>query len=363
MGIFGAKNKIRVFNVLISLTFLSLILSPAPLLHSETGLILPQKGMCYATWDKNRFASRYSDESLQKLASLGVEYISVCVTHYQEKYNSTDIKRTGRTPSDRSLSHLIRKAHELGLKVMLKPHIDLLDKFDGTYWRADIGFASEKDWQKWFREYQKFIVHYARMAERLKVEIFCVGTELSFSTEKISDWRRIISEIKKVYSGNTVYAANWDNFRNIEFWQDLDYAGIDAYFPLTRRQAPSIEDLKKGWEKWKNEIQAWQARINKPVIFTEIGYPSASHAPYTPWKIGTGGNPDPEMQAKCYAAFFETVWDQTWLAGVYWWKWDTNIQAGGKHNRQFTPQNKPAQKILEANYKNYKKDATYAMAR
>ncbi|MFC1644254.1 hypothetical protein ACFL5C_02945, partial [Candidatus Omnitrophota bacterium] len=76
---------------------------PASLLHSETGFLLPQKGMCYVTWDKDRFASQYSDQSLEKLANMGVEYISVIVTQYQEKYNSTKIKKTEKTPTDKSI--------------------------------------------------------------------------------------------------------------------------------------------------------------------------------------------------------------------------------------------------------------------
>ncbi|MFC1479864.1 hypothetical protein ACFL5Y_00230 [Candidatus Omnitrophota bacterium] len=340
---------------------MSYMFMPASLLHSETGFLLPQKGMCYVTWDKDRFASQYSDQSLEKLSDMGVEYISIIVTQYQEQYNSTKIKKTEKTPTDKSIIHAINKAHKLGLKVMLKPHIDLLDKYDGTYWRADIGFASENDWKKWFREYKKFILHYAEMAKELEVDIFCVGTELSFTTQKDSFWRdEIIATVRAAYPGKLLYAANWDNYKNVNFWKDLDYVGIDAYFPLTHKVDPSVEDLKKGWEKWICELETWQVLTNKPIIFTEIGYPSTQHAPYLPWKGGTEGNAAPEIQARCYEAFFETVWNQPWLAGVYWWKWDTNIYSGGKHNRQFTPQNKPAQQILESNYKGFKKISTFA---
>ena len=277
-----ATSITKVLSVMMIAVFLPSILWCSTPSYSETPLLLPHKGMCYVTWEKERFASQYSDESLKKLSSLGVEYVSICVTHYQEKYNSTSIKRTERTPSDKSLKHVIKESHKLGLKVMLKPHVDLIDKFDGTYWRGDIGFAREEDWQAWFKEYQDLIIHYARMCEKLDVEIFCVGTELSFTTQKDPEWRKIIAETRKVYSGKIVYAANWDNFKNVGFWQDLDYVGIDAYFPLTYKSEPSLEDLKRGWEKWVHEIEAWQGRVNKPIIFTEIGYSSTPHAPYEP---------------------------------------------------------------------------------
>lgn len=336
---------------------------PCPL--SYTDAVLPvQKGMCYVTWEKDTFASEYSDSSLEKLANLGVEYVAIIVTQYQDKHNSTEIKVTEQTPSDNSLRHAIKQAHKVGLKVMLKPHVDLIDRYDGTYCRSDIGFASERDWEKWFQSYQDFILHYARMAEKLNVDLFCVGTELEFTTQRTDMWReKIISEVRKTYSGKLVYAANWDEYTKVEFWEDLDYVGIDAYFPLTYSSNPTLEDLKNGWKKWKAEIECWQKRVNKPVIFTEIGYSSSPLAPNAPWQVTTSGNADPEIQAKCYQAFFETVWDSGWLAGVYWWKWDTNTKAGGDSNRNFTPQNKPAQRILEANYKGYEPDRNIALAK
>jgi hypothetical protein len=311
-----------------------------------------QKGMCYATWDKNKFASSYSDQSLEELSKTGAEYIAICPTYYQQKRDTTRIFPTEQSPTDSSVIHAIKKAQELGMKVLLKPHIDLVNGTTEGYWRADIGFTDDEDWIKWFGEYQKFILHFAEIAEALNVELFCVGTELAFTTQKDTLWReRVISKVREVYSGKLIYAANWDNYQAVRFWDKLDYIGIDAYFPLTYRPNPSVTEIIRGWEKWKQEIRLWHTSINKPIIFTEIGYASTTYAPMYPWEGGKQGNAATDVQAKCYKAFFDTVWGCSWLAGVYWWRWDTNINAGGEHNRQFTPQNKPAQKILEAHYK------------
>lgn len=344
------RTKIIVLCVTTAFT-LSFLMDTAYPFYSALNLLPIQKGMSYATWDKDQFASHYSDESLKKLTSLGVEFISICPTHYQNEYNSPEIKQTERTPTKKSLIHVITEAHTLGLKIMFKPHIDLIDKFDGTYWRADIGFISEEDWRDWFSSYKKMILEYAQLSESMNVEIFCIGTELSFAATKDSYWKDIIFEVRKIYSGKLVYAANWDNYKSINFWDKLDYIGIDAYFPLTYKTTPSVEDLKEGWMKWSEEIKAWHTVINKPILFTEIGYPCTSHAASSPWQNPTSGNADPEIQANCYKAFFETVWRETWLAGVYWWKWDTNTRAGGQNNRQFTPQNKLAQNVIQENYK------------
>jgi glycosyl hydrolase family 113 len=355
----GASSSIRKFAVtILTLLFVFSISTPEPAtaIANILSAIPLQKGMCFVTWDKNNFASSLSDKAIDLLSSSGVEYLQINTTWYQDKYDSTKIKVANNTPSDKSLKHAIKKAHKLGMKVMLKPHIDLLNS-NGGFWRADIGFQKEEDWKTWFASYKKFIVHYAKIAKQEDVGLFCVGTELSFTTQKTEYWNEIIEAVRTVYKGEIVYAANWDNFENIYFWDKLDYAGIDAYFPLTYSKSPSIEELKNGWNKWSARIESWYNITQKPVIFTEIGYSSTPSAAREPWAGGERGNADLKIQEKCYRAFFESVWEKKWLVGVYWWRFGPTIYGGGKNNRRFTPLNKPAFKVLEENYK-YNKTQT-----
>ena len=310
-----------------------------------------QKGMCYVTWEKERYSSPYSDQALEKLAQTGAEWVQIVTTHYQNKYNSKEIFPTEKTPSDASLMHAIKQAQALGMKVMLKPHIDLIDESDGLY-RGDIGFQNEADWQEWFGEYLKFILHYAKIAEKTGVELFCIGTELCFASTKTVFWQEeIIPQIRKVYSGNLVYAANWDEYRNIRFWDDLDYVGIDAYFPLTQKKSPEYEEIKTGWIKWADEIGIWQDSINKPIIFTEIGYRSCESAASRPWEYSLANEVNLELQENCYKAALEVLCSYEWCKGLYWWYWKPSPYAGGPANRDFIPQNKPAEIVLTSWYR------------
>ncbi len=346
MGV-SLKNSIKFFAIF---CFIASSVIKAPSVSGQAAFITPQRGMSYATWERDRFASEYSDASLKQLTHIGVEYVAAIVTWYQEEHTSTEIKKTDRSPSIESTEHLISQAHALGLNVMLKPHVDLIDKFDGTFWRADIGFYNDADWKEWFENYTDYILTYAKIAEEKSVKIFCVGTELSFTTQKPDKWRELISRVREVYSGKLVYAANWDNYQNVEFWDELDFIGIDAYFPLTNGDSPTLDQIKQGWRRWSSEIETWLGDREQKVIFTEIGYASTSSAARRPWQGGLRGNADPEIQKKCYEAFFQTIWNEPWLAGAYWWKWNTHKQAGGIHNRQFTPQNKPALEVLKRSY-------------
>jgi len=310
-----------------------------------------EKGICYVTWERERYSSPHSDKSLEMLTQTGAEWVEIIPTCYQDKFNSKKIFSTGKTPSDRSLVHVINQAHQLGMKVMLKPHIDLLDQSAGLC-RGDIGFQNERDWQEWFLEYLEFILHYAKIAEETKTELFCMGTELCFASTKTTFWQKeIIPRIRKVYSGKLIYAANWDEYKNIRFWDDLDYVGIDAYFPISRKRSPGYEEIKASWIKWADEIESWQKTINKPVIFTEIGYRSCEFAARMPWEYSLNTAVNLEIQADCYKAALEVLCRQAWCQGIYWWYWKPSPYAGGLTNRDFTPQNKPAETILSYYYR------------
>ncbi|MDD5072313.1 MAG: hypothetical protein PHW51_00840 [Candidatus Omnitrophica bacterium] len=309
-----------------------------------------QKGMTYVTWDRVAYSKGFSDLSMSKLSSLGCQYIAIVTTWYQTDYNSTEIRPGAYTPTDEGLAHAIGQAHNLGLKVMLKPHLDLVK---GGYWRGEIQFNNDADWEAWFRSYGNFISHYAALAEKENVELLCIGVELTTpATYKGELWDKyVISEVRKVFTGPITYAANWnEEYQNITFWDKLDYAGLDAYFPLSDKEKPALDDLREGWKKYIPEIEVWQKKINKPVILTEVGYKSSTGAAKTPWEHQLGREVDLQLQSDCYTAMLEAFWDKPWFYGMYWWYWGTNERMGGSTDRGFNIQNKPASDVVKLWY-------------
>jgi len=311
-----------------------------------------QKGICYTTWSKNAYNTGKSDRSLEKIKSINTDWINILATWYQDSCYATEIFSTNKTPSDESMKRAIDRAHSLGMKVMVKPHVDLLT-IEAGGWRGEITCVRESDWDKWFKSYKNFILHYAKLAEETKAEMFCIGTELTSTTAAHTDkWREIISAVRKVYKGKLTYAANWrEEYLHIRFWDALDYAGIDAYFPLSDKDNPGYDELMEGWKKWLPEITEWQKSIDMPVIFPEIGYRSSLGAAKNPWEHAPGIKAALELQVNCYKALVDTFWDKEWFYGVYWWDWGTDVRMGGRLNRGFTPQNKPAQDYVEKLYK------------
>jgi len=309
-----------------------------------------QKGMVYATWSEGGYLTEGSDESLAIVREVGSEYVAVLVTWYQTSCWSGDIHRTDKTPSDEAVVHAIRKARELGMKVMLKPHLDLLDTTDGS-WRGEIGCVREPDWDEWFRKYTAFIMHYIDIANKERVEMFCIGTELSTTaTVKGYLWDDLIKKVRARYKGLLTYAAHWDRYMDIRFWNKLDFVGINAYFPLSEKMDPTYEELIQGWDKWLPEIESFQKKVNMPVIFPEIGCCSADGAAIRPWEHVPRSEVNLDLQRDYYRALLDVFWQKEWFYGLYWWYWGTNKRMGGKYNRGFSPQNKPAEDVVREWY-------------
>jgi hypothetical protein len=240
----------------------------------------------------------------------------------------------------------IRKSHEYKMKVMLKPHLWV----NHNFYTGDLDFSTEKEWEHWEADYEKYILDFAKLAEEEKIELFCFGTELENPIAKRPEyWIQLIQKIKKTYSGKLTYAANWDSFETIPFWNELDYIGIDAYFPLSVEETPSIKALNESWKKHIVKIKTVQQKINKKILFTEFGYRNSNKAAEAPW-TETETEINNLAQANGYEALFQNFSKQQWYAGGFAWKWYADDYYK-KKNIDYTPQEKPALETLKKWYK------------
>lgn len=240
-----------------------------------------------------------------------------------------------------------------GFNIMLKPQIWV---FHGSY-TGHIEMKNEPAWQEFEKTYKAFILDFAMLAEEMQVSIFCIGTELEkFVQHRPDYWFELISAVKSVYTGKLTYAANWDEYTRTPFWSQLDYIGIDAYFPVSNMQTPTVEDCLIGWKSYHKAIEKHSETYNKPVLFTEFGYRSVDFSAKEPWKSDRSMTAT-NMQAQVNAteALFETFWQEDWFVGGFLWKWFHDYEnSGGANNNQFTPQNKPVEAVIKSYYKTFK---------
>ncbi|WBL22846.1 glycoside hydrolase family 113 [Zunongwangia sp. HRR-M8] len=257
------------------------------------------------------------------------------------------------------LQQNIRVLQENEIKIMLKPQIWI---WHGEF-TGDLNMSSEENWIKFENRYLEYILLYAELAEKEQIELFCIGTELYNFTEKRPEfWQKMIAEVRKVYSGKITYAENWDKVDQFELWDQLDFIGVDAYFPVSEEENPTKAELIDGWKSHKKMLQKLSSEYKKQVIFTEYGYRNVDFAAKEPWKASTvrrndevPKNLNEELQAKALQVIYDEFWTENWFAGGFLWKWHhDHDRAGGKQNDRFTPQNKLAENIVKMNYKKFK---------
>lgn len=245
--------------------------------------------------------------------------------------------------------NIIQEAKKKGLKTMIKPHIWVR----GQGWAGEFELSNEDDWLKWEKQFDNYILTYAKLADSLNVELFCMATEFRMVVRKRPQyWENLIDKIRKVYKGKLTYAANWDNYTAVTFWDKLDYIGIDAYFPLLHETTPSTESLEEAWKPVKDSLHYLSKKYNRPILFTEYGYQSVDFGAGKHWEIDHSNSVvNQETQKNAYEALYKAFWGEDWFAGGFLWKWFPNHEsAGGVNNKRFTPQNKSVQQVIKEYY-------------
>jgi hypothetical protein len=311
-----------------------------------------QQGVTYTSYFAGRLLGKGSDTTLSTVIQpLGANWISLTFDCTQNTNTSTTIKcEEPATLSDGELIHVIKKAHGLGMRVMLTPNVR---KTTGELLFVDFG-QNEKAWAAYFDNYTKLLTHYASLAEKYEVDSFCIGKEAVTTVHREQDWREAIEEVRQLYSGPVTYSSFYNKTNEIQWWDALDYIGVSAYYPLTKKNDPTVDELVTAWKEISNDLEALSEKWDRPILFTEIGYRSFDGAASEP-SIALKPdylteNIDLEEQANAYQAVFEALSGKSWWRGVYWWVWLANPLQGGSYDNGYTPNLKPAENILRENY-------------
>jgi hypothetical protein len=308
------------------------------------------KGVSIQPTSTTDFSSSSFDQSLQNVKATGANYVSLIVPYYQSNDTSSDIQAGYNTPTDASLAAAIDYAHSIGLAVAINIHNE---SYTGD-WRADI---SPSDRNAWFANFNTELQHVGTIAQAHHAEMIVMGTEMvSVASSKINGdntqrWQTLIVNLRKIYTGKLTYDANStnnnsdpfeDEKESVGFWSSLDYAGLSVYYNLNTGDN-SVASLSNQWNYWNtNDLKAFQQRVGKQLFFTEVGYKSVDGAHLAPWDSGRGGGYNPTEQVNDYEAFLSYWNGFPYVAGVFWWNWDSNPSAGGSGNTDYTVQNKPA---------------------
>lgn len=246
-----------------------------------------------------------------------------------------------RNVTDEELEKMIAYARELGLRVILKPTVNCVN---GT-WRAHISFFDldvpcEPKWSNWFASYTRFQLHYAKIAERTGCEMFIAGCEMVMSEHREREWRKLITDIRSVYSGLVSYNTDKYQENQITWWDAVDVISSSGYYP--------IDD----WENQLDRIEKVVKQFDKPFFFAEAGCMATEGSNLVPnnWEV-TGGI-DLEGQAAWYQAMTEAISRRDWVDGMAVWSWDGQLysEEEARKHRYYEIYRKPAGDVIRRFY-------------
>jgi hypothetical protein len=312
---------------------------PAPAVVTPRGAE-QQRGFAMPTYTAEGYRSPQAVRSLDEIAATGATWVQFTPTWYQLDARSATIAPSAETPSDASLAHIVSAAHRAGLKVLLKPLLDLAG--DGGY-RGTIRPAAPA---AWFASYTAFIVHYADLAARWNVAQLAVGTELAGVSGNRTAWNRVVESVRGRYPGTLLYAANFDEYHRVAFWDLVDLIGVDAYWKLSDRPTTHVDVLRRAWAPIVRDLSALASRTGRRVLFTEAGYTSRRGSTTAPWDWTVGAGPDQAEQAAAYQALLAGLHDQPWWAGVFWWCWDVPPAQPTTDPLGYSPHGKGAEAVV-----------------
>jgi hypothetical protein len=286
-----------------------------------------------------------AERSLDELVKLQPNWIGVTFAAYQATAVSTEILfEHDPTVSDDEVRWAIRAAHSRGTKVCLKPVVNCAD---GT-WRAFIGFfdwdvPGEPQWNQWFASYERFILHYAAIAEEEECELFCVGCEMVRADVREAEWRALIARVRDVYSGPITYNCDKYQEDRVTWWDAVDVISSSGYYPTGQ------------WDQQLDRIAPVLEQFDRPFFFMETGCPSREGSAERPNDWTLVGEPSGREQADFYREMFAACSKRPWMQGFMLWDWPARLyrESEAAENSDYCMYGKPAADVVRAEYSPY----------
>lgn len=279
---------------------------------------------------------------IQEVAAHGATHISLVWVWWQKELDSTKIAaKSGWTATESQLLKAIGYARALELHVTVFPIVRLISPKKGE-WRGKIAPSNEA---KWWKSYNAYIHKAAEIADQGQAQRLLVGSELLTREGMRGRWTTLITEIRTQHpSLELMYSANWDHFKPVTFWDLVDVIGMTAYWELGPEEHPKVEALVEAWKTPLSEVGVLAEEMGRPIVFSEIGYPSLTTGVRWPWDETRKAPISMDTQRIGYEAFVRAASEVSYLRGVYFWNW---FGFGGPEDGNYTPRGKPAAQVIK----------------
>ncbi|GAA3596481.1 hypothetical protein Q4Q39_08240 [Flavivirga amylovorans] len=240
--------------------------------------------------------------------------------------------------------------------IMLKPLTSFWTVNGSGFW-GDFYVNTEEEWKPIEKTYTELFYEFAKLSEEFpEVKLLSIGNELKeFTKRRPQFFKTLITSIRKDFPNiKLTYSANWDEYQSVSFWEDLDYIGVNSYFPLVNKETPTVNEIKQAFNPIKNNLKDLSCTYDKPILFTEYGYRSIDYAAWKAWLLGNVSNTNHnfEAQNRGYTAFYDTFWDEDWVAGGFFWEWKilSNEEINNPNENGWYVNDKPVEEIIKERY-------------
>jgi hypothetical protein len=297
------------------------------------------------------YGSEYSAALLDELVRMGANAISITPFGRVWSLHSTTINMDFEQPYPQNrvaIGRMIAQAKARGLRVLLIPHLWI----ETGGWRGDMDPGSEAGWLAYQAAYRQFILAWARDAQAFGADAFSIGVECkSWSGRFGAYWTGLIADVRAAYHGPLTYSANWDEADGVLFWDQLDWIGVNAFYPLAKTPAASDVLYAEGAARALAELGELAREADKPVVLVEIGYTTRPNAAVEPWLWPDGMRDvvvDEHEQARALATLSDAAAQQPWVLGFFVWRYYANLDDVSQEAAWgFSPHAKAAERVLD----------------
>ena len=232
---------------------------------------------------------------LERAVALGATDVQLVVRWLQPDATAVEIAPYD-TVHDQLLYWLFDQARRKKLRISLAVELGI----HGAE-RMHAGRAIKPaSWDRWWWSYERFVVHYARVASMRKVPRLWIGSALTRTEVQVERWRALIAAVRDVYKGKLTYAASAESFDRVTFWDALDNVTV-----ALEQDEPTSE------RKLGERLDPLLARLGGAEATRERGYVLVER------RCGDGDPLAPGDELACTRALYQSFRGDAQLRGVY----------------------------------------------
>ena len=289
---------------------------------------------------------------------------------FQANVNQTIGLNPGKNLVANDLVEIKDKTGEAGMGLAIYPQIKTNVPLNNYWTSSDLSFNW---WQRWFDQYERFILNYADFCESHGIRTLIIGgSKVSAAFPggilpngnpsnvpyNIPDrWSLLLEKIRSRFSGQIGFALPYspDASGYPPFISSVDFLLLEFDTSLSTSTNPTVEDLTENFNSLlDNNINKLYAAYQKPVIlginyFSVDGTASACNGTNSNCSVPDANPIDVSEQADVYQAILKSSIAKTWLLGIVSMDYNPSVSV---KDASASINGKPAFKVLTYYFNN-----------